>query len=281
MKTIISASRRTDLVAFFPEWLAAAIREAETCFHGPSGRTRRVDLKPESVHTLVLWSKDFKNLIRDAFGLREAVRRYDQIYCHFTMTGLGGTAIERGVLPFGQAISQVESLAQIAGSPRRVSLRFDPVVYWKEGPQIRTNLGFFEKLAAEASRQGIRDIRFSFAQWYGKAVRRAERCRFPYYDPSVEEKLKDAGTLASMARSFGLNLYACCQNFLTAIPGIRPSACIDGACLEDLHPAVAPASPKKDKTQRMECRCTESVDIGSYAQSCPHSCIYCYANAKS
>ncbi|MDH4198294.1 MAG: DUF1848 domain-containing protein, partial [Candidatus Aminicenantes bacterium] len=29
-----------------------------------------------------------------------------------------------------------------------------------------------------------------------------------------------------------------------------------------------------------DCLCTESVDIGSYAQSCPHSCVYCYANPR-
>jgi hypothetical protein len=280
MKTVISASRRTDLVAFFPEWLAAALREGEACFYGPSGRPRRVDLRPESVHTIVLWSKDFQNLIKDNFGLREAVQRYDQIYCHFTMTGLGGTAIEKGVLPFDQAIRQVGAVAEIAGSPGRISIRFDPVVYWKERQHLRTNLGFFEKVAAEASRQGIRDIRFSFAQWYGKAVRRAERCRFSYYDPPVEEKIAAAGTLASIARSFGLSLYACCQDYLTGLPGIKPSACIDGVYLEGLHPAAAPASPRKDKTQRKECRCTESIDIGSYTQSCPHSCLYCYANPK-
>ncbi|MCK4557835.1 MAG: DUF1848 family protein [Candidatus Aminicenantes bacterium] len=32
--------------------------------------------------------------------------------------------------------------------------------------------------------------------------------------------------------------------------------------------------------QRAECRCTESIDIGSYTQSCPHSCLYCYANPR-
>ena len=278
MKTIISASRRTDLVAFFPEWLAAALRKGEALFYGPSGRLRRVDLRPESVHSLVLWSKNFENLIKDVSGLRKVVSRYDQTCLHFTLTGLGGTIIEKGVPPFDQAIRQLEDLIEIVTSPRRISLRFDPVVYWKEGAHIRTNLGFYEKAASEAARWGIRDIRFSFAQWYGKAARRAERCRFQFYDPPVKEKLEAAGRLASISGSFGLNLHACCQDFLIGIPGIKPSACIDGVLLESLHPDVAPASHKKDRSQRKECRCAESIDIGSYEQSCPHSCIYCYAN---
>ncbi|MGB2907918.1 MAG: DUF1848 family protein, partial [Candidatus Aminicenantaceae bacterium] len=68
------------------------------------------------------------------------------------------------------------------------------------------------------------------------------------------------------------------QDFATVVPGIKPSACIDGHLLQELHPEEAPVSVRKDKTQRTDCRCTESVDIGSYAQSCPQSCLYCYAN---
>jgi DNA repair photolyase len=33
----------------------------------------------------------------------------------------------------------------------------------------------------------------------------------------------------------------------------------------------------KDKNQRLECGCVESVDIGAY-NSCAHGCVYCYAN---
>jgi hypothetical protein len=157
-------------------------------------------------------------------------------------------------------------------------LRFDPVIYWKEKGEIRTNLGFFEGLAAKAAGLGVRTIRMSFAQWYGKSKRRAEKTGFPYFDPGIEDKQKDALYLAGVARSYGLNLYACSQDFVADVPGIRPSACIDGRLLHETHPDGLPVSIKKDKTQRRECRCTESVDIGSYTQTCPHSCVYCYAN---
>lgn len=280
MKRVISASRRTDLVAFFPQWLAGAVRKEKAIFRGPSGRISVANLSPGNVHTFVLWSKNFSNLIENRDGLRDGLRKYDQLYFHFTITGLGGTLIEKDVPVPGDALLQLEPLFLLAGRPERISLRFDPVIYWQEGGAIRTNLPFFEKLAEKAASLRIQNIRFSFAQWYGKSKRRAERLGFEFIDPELEVKRKDASCLAAMAGRYGLNLYCCSQDFLAGIPGIQPSACIDGRLLQALHPAGLPVSIKKDRTQRRECCCTESVDIGSYTQTCPHSCVYCYANPK-
>jgi hypothetical protein len=280
MKKVISASRRTDLVAFFPDWLAGVIRVEKAEVLGSAGRVYRVDLRPESVHTFVLWSKNFAPLISNDAGLLNGLRKYDQLYFHLTITGLGGTRAEREVPPPQAALRQLEPLLEIAGRPEGLSLRFDPVIYWREGDEIQTNLRFFEELAPRAAGLGIRNIRTSFAQWYGKSRRRAEKQEFPYVDPVIEEKRRDADYLSRIAQSYGLNLFVCSQDFVADVPGIRPSACIDGRLLQECHPAGAPASVRKDRTQRRECRCTESVDIGSYAQTCPHSCVYCYANPR-
>jgi len=280
MKKIISASRRTDLVAHFPQWLAGALKRGTAEVRGPSGRAYSVDLRPEAVHTLVLWSKDFANLVQDRFDLRRALKPYDQLYFHFTITGLGGTFIEGGVPPASSALGQLRALVSLAGSPRRVSVRFDPVVFWREGGAQRTNLEAFEKVAPAAAALSIRDVRFSLAQWYGKAVRRSQAARWDFYDPPQEEKFAAVRRLAEIASAWDLDLYSCSQNVLAEVAGVRPSACIDGALLQELHPGREPAALAKDRSQRRECRCTESVDIGSYGQACPYSCLYCYANPK-
>ncbi|OGD11293.1 MAG: hypothetical protein A2Y86_04810 [Candidatus Aminicenantes bacterium RBG_13_62_12] len=278
MKKIISASRRTDLPAFFPEWLAAALRAGRAEFIGPSGRGTSVSLVPAEVHSIVLWSKDFSGLLAGRHGLRELLGRYDQLCFLFTITGLGGTFIEPGVLPPHEALSQLPGLVRLAGDARRVSIRFDPVIFWREGEQLQSNLDFFDRVAREAAAFGIRDMRFSFAQWYRKAVRRALARGFDFVDPPVEEKRAAAERLAERAGALGLNLYACSQDILAGVRGVKPSACIDGARLQGLHPRGEPASRAKDSTQRPECRCTRSVDIGSYTRVCPHACLYCYAN---
>lgn len=279
-KKIISASRRTDLVAFFPEWLASVIRKEEVRVVGPSGYTYTVDMSPQNVHTVVLWSKNFANLIENHSGLRIAFQKYDQLFLHFTITGLGGSFIEQGVPPPTIALSQLDNLIEIVGGPRRVSIRFDPIIYWKEDDEEKTNLYFFEKLAPIIQGKGILDVRFSFAQWYNKAKRRAAKERFVYRDPMPEIKVIDARYLDQIARHFGLHLSLCSQASLSDASNVAPSACIDGALLQRLHPDQASVSTKKDSTQRKECLCTESVDIGSYTQFCPHCCLYCYANPK-
>lgn len=280
MKKIISASRRTDLVAFFPKWLSSAFGEEKVKVYGPSGQVYSVNLSPDAVHTVVLWSKNFANLLENRAGLKDALKEYEQVYLHFTITGLGGTLIERGVPSYQAALDQLEDLVRLVGNPRRISVRFDPVIYWKEGERVCTNLRDFEKIAPSLKKQGIDNIRISFAQWYGKAKRRAAKHRFFYVDLPREKKLADAQYLVRIAKKWNLDLFSCSQDFLTEINGIRPSSCIDGSHLQSLHPQGEQASTKKDRTQRQECRCTESIDIGSYTQFCPHCCLYCYANPK-
>jgi hypothetical protein len=278
MRIVVSASRRTDLAAFFPDRLASALGEEKVRVAGPSGRSYDVDLKPSNVHTIVLWSKDFTNLITDRGGLRRLLAKYDQIYFHFTITGLGGTSIEPGAPSPNGALAQIPELVRIADSPARISIRFDPVVFWKESGEVRSNLAFFPTLARGAASAGIEDIRLSFAQWYGKARRRAIKRGFDFVDPGEAEKLTRVRDLAGMAADQGLRLYACSQSFLASAPGIIPSSCIDGKRLQELHPLHEAVSLKKDRGQRKECLCTESRDIGSYSDTCPHGCVYCYAN---
>lgn len=268
-------------MAFFPEWLAGVLRARRAEVPGPRGGKRDVDLEPASVHTVVLWSKDFSNLLRNAHGLRDLLSAYDQLYLHFTVTGLGGTAVEPGVPAWPEALRQTSELTALAGDPRRVSVRFDPVVFWEVDGETRSNIGLFADVTGAAAAAGVTDIRISFAQWYGKAVRRAESRGFRFLDPPVSVQRERALELAAIAAAKGLALHACCQPQLEGVPGIRPSSCIDGALLESLHPLGEPVSQRKDRGQRASCLCTESRDIGSYAQACPHGCVYCYANPKS
>ena len=275
-KQVISASRRTDIITWYSAWFARRIREGEVKVRHPfGGGWYSVSLRPEDVHTVVLWSKDFTPLLENRYGIRELLSRYDQLYCHFTVTGLGGTPLEPRVPPWEEAIKQLPALVELVGDPRRVTLRFDPILHWEEAGEVRTNLPLAEPILRAAAECGVTAIRISFATIYGKVARRRNTPR--WIDPPLEQKLEITARLVEMAHSLGLTIYSCADKSLLPA-GALPSRCIDGEFLSALHPRGLKAPTQRDTGQRPQCGCTVSVDIGSYSMKCPSGCLYCYAN---
>jgi len=225
---------------------------------------------PEHTHTLVLWTKNPSNLL-EYKPLREACRRY-ALYVHFTITGMGGTTFEPNVPPWRAMLSLIGPLAQFAGNPRRVRIRFDPIVHLRL-PDENTfcNLDRFEPIAAEAQKHGISDFSISWMDAYRKVVSRLRKHGISDVPVSPDKWQEEFEWLTEKASKYSIRLHGCC------VPGMPVSHCIDGELLSELHPEKLPCSTKKAKGQRTACGCTESFDIGWYNQ-CPHGCIYCYAN---
>jgi hypothetical protein len=82
-------------------------------------------------------------------------------------------------------------------------------------------------------------------------------------------------SLSEIGFSYGIELRACCEKLDLSGDGIKPASCID----RDIITRICghPIHEKKDKSQRLNCGCMQSVDIGVY-NTCMHGCIYCYAN---
>jgi len=92
-------------------------------------------------------------------------------------------------------------------------------------------------------------------------------------------------SLEQLARGFreislgsGLEIFTCCEAVDLAAMGIEHGACIDSDLIQRLFAVAVPA--RKDRHQRADCACVESVDMGSY-NSCCFGCAYCYANFNS
>ena len=79
LPVVISASRRTDLVGCYPDYLIEKLKA----------------YPPQKVHTIVIWTKNPCNMIRHQ-ALREVLSQYAQVYVHLTITGLGGAPWSRG-----------------------------------------------------------------------------------------------------------------------------------------------------------------------------------------
>ncbi|MDH5714034.1 MAG: DUF1848 domain-containing protein [Candidatus Aminicenantes bacterium] len=268
MKQIISCSRRTDVPAFYLPWLIKCLKRGYAdVFNWHNNRWHRVSLRPDDVHTIVLWSKNFRPFLTH----REYFKHY-HLFFNFTFNIC--PQLEPKLPSLKERLAQMRELTAIYGVDR-VQWRFDPVVLWEGGR--KSNLDGFEPLAEIVSLLGVSKCYFSFATWYPKVSARLQRSGFPLYQPPLEQRREIAGNLADIARNYSITLFACCSDELVGVNGIQKACCIDGRILLSL--AKEPCTLKKDDGQRPDCGCSKSRDIGSYKHMpCYHACLYCYAN---
>lgn len=258
-KKVISASRRIEMLAFFPDALEAFLRQR---------------CPPERVQSVVLWSKRPDALVRES-SVRSCLAEYGQVFLHFTVTGMGGTALEPGIPAMEETLRWIPKLVRFLGDPLRLRIRFDPIVRlaMPDG-RLYTNLEAFDRVAEAAAAAGVCVIVTSWMQPYPKAVRRLAARGIVPVPFTPEERAEEAARLSGRAEALGLRLLGCCSE------GFAGNACIDGRLLTELHPFGGRASVQRAKGQRPGCRCTESWDIGWYYR-CPGGCLYCYANPVS
>ncbi len=271
MKRIISVSRRTDIPAFYGDWFMGRIEEGFAGVVNPFGGQRHVvSLKPEDVVCFVFWSKNFTPLL---YKLKVLDTSGYKFYFNYTITGLPGI-FESNV----DKESAIETLKKLSTSYSRkhINWRFDPIIissicdrdYW---------LRAFADLAREFEGY-VERCYFSFVVNYGKVVRNfadfEKTHSLKVYDPTDDFKIDLANELADIAAPYGIEMYSCCGDYLVG-DKTKKAHCIDGRVIEQLF------APKDfthiEKPTRKECGCTESSDIGAY-DTCPHGCIYCYAN---
>ena len=83
MSNIISASRRTDVPAFYSEWFLRRLEEGFCDYWQPFAyQWFQVSLRPEEVAGIVLWNKNLGPLLQSLPDLRN---RY-VFYVQFTIT---------------------------------------------------------------------------------------------------------------------------------------------------------------------------------------------------
>ena len=81
------------------------------------------------------------------------------------------------------------------------------------------------------------------------------------------------GDLAKSAEAAGMEIQSCAAKEDYSSLGVRPGACIDASLIGKLWGVELKG---KDKNQRPNCLCCQSVDIGAYGM-CEARCVYCYA----
>jgi len=258
---IISASRRTDIPAFYGDWFFNRLRDGHMLVRNPMRfhQVSRISLNPAAVDFLVFWSKNPASFLPRLDSLQD----YDYGF-QFTITGYG-RGLEPGVPSRGESVETFRSLSRKIG-PQRMIWRYDPILLHPDWP-VQAHRENFRQLAEELKGFTNRCV-ISFVDEYPSGVKTMTRAGISTVNQEVVEEL--APFLAEMAARCEMTMEACAESQDLSRFGIRPGHCIDPSLTGVL-------SKGKDRNQRESCGCQPSVDIGAY-HSCAHRCVYCYAN---
>jgi hypothetical protein len=285
-KIVISASRRTDIPAFYLAWFMKRIKMGFFEVANPfNQRVTRVPATPDKVHTIVFWSKNFHPFLREQIGERLQQAGYN-LFFNFSVNS-HHPVLEPNVPPLTDRLGQMKQLCDRYGSDA-VTWRFDPICFFQTSAGMaENNLHDFAYISEHASQWGIKRCITSFMDHYPKIKRRLSSLPgFEFVDPPLEKKLEIILNMENELTAKQIQLSACCEKkIIDALPPhstVTNSSCIPNDLLLELYGGHL--SLKKDTGQRGKagCGCKLSVDIGSYRDHpCYHNCLFCYANPAS
>jgi len=275
---IISASRRTDIPAFYSPWFINRIREGRCAVPHPFDRSRifEVSLRPEDVDVIVFWTRDPRPLLP---YLEELDQRGYRYYFHYTLLD-NPRELDPATPPLAASLETFRELSGRIG-PERVIWRYDPIVF-----SSLTGADFHRETYARIARelQGYtRRSVISIVDLYPRLKRRLEELEragiVPLAGREVSGRWFDdcMNALALAARERGMEIVSCAESIDLTPYGIKPGKCIDDELIRDVFGLSVPA--RKDPGQRKLCHCVPSRDIGVY-DTCVFGCRYCYATAS-
>ena len=309
---IVSASRSTDIPAFYCDWFFHRLKVGYSAWTNPFNGVKMY-VSYAKTRFIVFWSKNPRPLLEH---IDELKARGIGCYIQYSLNDYEEEELERGVPPLAERIETFKKLVDVLGKGS-VIWRFDPMILtddisvedllWKVqniGDQLKD---YTEKLV------------FSYADiaMNRKVKHNLEANGIPYHEWETAQMEEFAMKLSKMnsERNWNFQLATCGEQIDIDKYGIAHNRCIDGDLITRLAwddkvlmdfmkvkiqqmpaPSLfddAPSLPddaiilphnqfflsahKKDPGQRALCGCMAAKDIGEY-NTCPHLCEYCYAN---
>lgn len=257
---ILSASRRTDIPAFYTPWLINRLKEGYVITRNPfnPNQVSRISLSPALVDCIVFWTKDPGPMLQSL----EWLDRY-HYYFQFTLTPYD-KSIEPNLRDKRDLLETFVTLSKRLGK-ERVLWRYDPILL-----RGRYTLAYhkqaFRRMCERLCRY-TETVTISFVDCYKKIKTNLRELE--------KEEILDLGRFfGEIGREYGLKVRTCCETVDLSAYGIQKGRCIDPELIERICGGRLEIS--RDKNQRPACGCCESIDIGAY-DTCVHGCAYCYA----
>lgn len=264
---ILSVSRRTDIPNYYSEWFLNRIKEGFLYVRNPMNAHQISEIKitPDLVDCIVFWTKNPDPMLERL----DELKKY-KYYFQFTLTGYGND-VERN-LPNKKTviIPSFQKLSQKIGK-EKVIWRYDPI-FFSERYTVEYHKKAFNSIA-EALKDYTDKCVISFVDTYPKNKKNLERLSSVAL--KEHELKKFVRELSEIAKENQILLSTCAEKIDLSEFGINHNCCIDKNLIEEIIGCKLKVG--KDKNQRKECGCVESVEIGTY-NTCKNGCAYCYAN---
>ena len=197
---------------------------------------------------------------------------------HFSITGLGGTKYEPGVMKPDDLLDRIQAMLKLGLDPESVTIRIDPIV-----PGV-TSIKMIENIVKRASEMGIKTIRFSIMDQYKTTKKYMEELGYDYskfYDgvsmharDDVREQIETF--MDSLIDKYGVTMSTCAEP-LSSNSRIKRDACLSVNAVNNMLGTNVPQSAGTGK--RKLCSCFGGkTDLLKYDNVCASSCAYCYAH---
>jgi hypothetical protein len=264
---IISASRRTDIPAYYSEWFLNRIREGYVLVRNPMNfhQISKINLLPEVVDGIVFWTKNPFPLLNRLSDL-DAYTYYFQ----FTLTAYGKDAEPNIPSKNHVIIPSFQKLSSLIGKDK-IIWRYDPV-FFNKTYTIEYHCKYFKALA-EKLHNYTEKCTVSFLDIYRNTPHNTQRLNIK--PETQQQQIELMQRFAQIAKEFEITLDTCAEKLNLDAFGIAHAHCIDKDRFEQIGNYKLTIA--KDKNQRLECGCSSSIDIGAY-NTCKNGCLYCYAN---
>ena len=309
---IISASRSTDIPAFYAKWFFNRLKKGYCVWYNPFNQQQKMYISFKNCKGVVFWTKNPKPILPYLHELDEKGIHY---YFQFTLNDYAKEGFEPNVPSVDERVETFKKLSEMIGK-ERVIWRFDPLIItpnitprdlltriWYIGNKLKgyTNKLVFSFVDVKAYRKVQNNLvketkLFTKEDVENAEANHAQRIEIVEGLCKIREAWHKEGWQIEMA--------TCAEDIDLEAYGIEHNRCIDGELMKrivaedeelvyylhtlklperDMFGNIPPIPQKtrkvKDSGQRKLCGCMVSKDIGMY-NTCRHFCVYCYANTS-
>ena len=308
---IISASRSTDIPAFYAKWFFNRLAKGYCVWYNPFNQ-QPMYISFKNCKVVVFWTKNPAPIIP---YLPELDKRGIHYYFQVTLNDYVKEGFEPNVPSLAKRVETFKKLSSLIGK-ERVIWRFDPMIVtprltprmlltkvWHIGNELKgyTNKLVFSFVDVKAYRKVQNNLVKETPYYTKENVEQAEMT-----EAQRTEIVEGLVKLREIWKQDGwdLEMATCAEEVDLDKYDISHNRCIDGELMKrifaddkelvyylhtlkwpekDMFGEIPPIPQKpksvKDTGQRKICGCMVSKDIGMY-NTCRHFCVYCYANTS-